>query len=115
MMNPAAGAAATRSKIKVRFFLPDTGFRVEGRVEWSLRISLRGARNSGGGAGHELGGGGQQPLQQAHGAAADGRRRQLRAHQRLLRRHCGKNNSSPVLAVGIWDNFGSVYIGLDRH
>jgi hypothetical protein len=28
---------------------------------------------------------GQQPLQQAHGAAADGRFRQLRAHQGLLR------------------------------
>ncbi|XP_044325704.1 ubiquitin-like modifier-activating enzyme 5 [Triticum aestivum] len=34
------------------------------------------------------GGCGQQPLQQAHGAAADGDRRQLRAHPRLLCRHC---------------------------
>ena len=45
------------------------------------------------GAGHERGGGGQQPLQQAHGAAADGDRRQLRAHPRLLRRHCGERLS----------------------
>uniref|UniRef100_A0A0A9GWN5 Uncharacterized protein n=1 Tax=Arundo donax TaxID=35708 RepID=A0A0A9GWN5_ARUDO len=48
--------------------------------------------NESGGAGHERRGGGQQPLVPYRsptvlGAAADGRRRQLRAHRGLLRRH----------------------------
>jgi hypothetical protein len=99
MMNPAGtSAAAARSKIKVRFFLSDAGFRV-GACESHCVLP-----EFGGGAGHERGGGGQQPIQQAHGAAADGHRRQLRAHQGLLCRHCCKYNSSSVLALG----FGTV-------
>jgi hypothetical protein len=65
-----------------------------------------------GGAGRELQSGGQQPLQQARVTTADGRLRQLRVRQGLLRHHCGKHNSSPVLAIGIWNNFDSVYVGL---
>ena len=57
-------------------------------------------------------------LKLAHGAAVDGRHRQLQADQVLLRRHFSKHISLPVLALGfrpVFARFAYAFEALNLH